>query len=197
MSANIQIQDNNRDSKMNKPIMITLEKIKDHNPCDDYDVLKSHLGDDFPLDREFPLSLALDVEGYKYQSLSNVIWCFRAIPEHTEIVQRFAIWAARQVKHLMKDERSIYALDVAEKSLDGKATKEDLKEAACSASAAHEATASAASYAAYSAFAAVDAYASAASYAASAASAAVDACAAREKHAEKLRRVLTAGEWIK
>ena len=38
----------------------------------------------------------------------------------------FAVWCARQVQHLMEDQRSIDALDVAEKFANGKATEEQL-----------------------------------------------------------------------
>ena len=38
----------------------------------------------------------------------------------------FAVWCARQVRHLMTDPRSINALDVAERYANGKATDEEL-----------------------------------------------------------------------
>ena len=38
----------------------------------------------------------------------------------------FAVWSARQVQHLMKDQRSIDALDVAERFAHGNATREEL-----------------------------------------------------------------------
>ena len=38
----------------------------------------------------------------------------------------FAVWSARQVQHLMKDHRSIAALDVAERHASGQATDEEL-----------------------------------------------------------------------
>ena len=44
-------------------------------------------------------------------------------------LRRFAIFCARQVQHLMKDPRSINAIDVAEKFLNGAASKADLKQA--------------------------------------------------------------------
>ena len=181
-----------------KPIMITLDAIKAHDPCDDYDVLKSHLGDDLPLDKEFPLSLALDVEGYEYNPVSNTIWCFRAIPEHKEIIQRFAIWSARQAQHLMKDKRSIDALDIAEKFLDGKATKEELRDAAVAADSARYAAATYAAAAATYAAAAVAAVAAAAAatYAAAAYAAAAGYKQVREEQIQKLRQVLTIGEWV-
>jgi hypothetical protein len=38
----------------------------------------------------------------------------------------FAVWSVRQVRHLMKDSRSIAALDVAERHANGQATDEEL-----------------------------------------------------------------------
>ena len=41
----------------------------------------------------------------------------------------FAVWSARRVQHLMTDDRSITALDVAERYANGNATDEELKAA--------------------------------------------------------------------
>ena len=38
----------------------------------------------------------------------------------------FAVWSARQVQHFMKDPRSVFALDVAEKYTNGQASAEEL-----------------------------------------------------------------------
>ena len=43
-----------------------------------------------------------------------------------KLMRLFAVWCARQVQHLMKDDRSIKALDVAEAFANGLATKEEL-----------------------------------------------------------------------
>ena len=43
-----------------------------------------------------------------------------------KLMRLFAVWCARQVQHLMKDERSLKALDVAENFANGLATKEEL-----------------------------------------------------------------------
>jgi len=43
-----------------------------------------------------------------------------------KIMRLFAVWCARQVQHLMKDPRSLNALDVAEKFANGNATKDEL-----------------------------------------------------------------------
>lgn len=39
----------------------------------------------------------------------------------------FAVWSARQVQHLMTDQRSVAALDVAERHANGQATDEELR----------------------------------------------------------------------
>jgi hypothetical protein len=64
-------------------------------------------------------------------------------------LRRFAVWSARQVQHLMTDERSVNALDVAERYANGAATDEELAAAHAAARAAR-----AAAYAAYAADAA-------------------------------------------
>lgn len=51
----------------------------------------------------------------------------------------FAVWCARQVQHLMEDERSIAALDVAERFANGEATSEELAAARAAAGAARDA----------------------------------------------------------
>ena len=43
-----------------------------------------------------------------------------------KLMRLFAVWCARQVQHLMKDERSLRALDVAEAFANGLTTKEEL-----------------------------------------------------------------------
>lgn len=45
-------------------------------------------------------------------------------------IKLFAIWCARQVQHLMKDQRSIDALDIAERFFNNKCTIEELHAAA-------------------------------------------------------------------
>ena len=63
-----------------------------------------------------------------------------------------AVWAARQVQHLMPDARSIAALDVAERHANGQATDEELDAAwAAARAAARDAARAAASEAAWDA----------------------------------------------
>lgn len=58
--------------------------------------------------------------------LEDALWCCRAEPQFSREWRLFAVWCARQVQPLMKDKRSIDALDVAERYAHGQATKEEL-----------------------------------------------------------------------
>lgn len=56
----------------------------------------------------------------------------------TKTLRLFVVWCARRAQHLMTDERSLKALDVAEKCAHGEATKEELRAARVAASAEQE-----------------------------------------------------------
>ena len=103
---------------------------------------------------------------------------------------------ANTVRHLMKDESSIKAVDIAIAFGEGKATREELEAAAAAAYAADDADAAAAVYAAAAAGDA-DAYAAAAAYAYAAAAAyayaaADDAYAEAAVYAKKENQIQTA-----
>jgi hypothetical protein len=70
-----------------------------------------------------PLSLItiLDSNG-----LDDAQWCLRAVEGYDREIRLYAVWCARQVQHLMKDQRSIDALDVAERFANGLATENKL-----------------------------------------------------------------------
>ena len=106
-----------------------------------------------------------------------LIWIFFKISDDNT-KDRFGLWSARQVQHLMKDPRSLAALDVKEKWLNGEATDEELEIASEAACGAADAAAYAAAYAAASAAYAAASAAHAASAAANAATAAARANAA-------------------
>jgi len=95
-----------------------------------------------------------------------LLWLYRRTnPDNLKELMRTKAHCALTVRHLMKDQRSINACEVALKFADGQATREELNAYAADA-------ADAAAYAAYTA----DAYAAAAAYAAyAAADAAYDA----------------------
>ena len=103
-------------------ICTTLNKIKAHDPCEDgWKKLLKHLGKTKADDEPLPLLTILESNG-----LDDTLWCLRAVPEHDKEWRLYAVWCARQVQHLMADERSINALDVSERFANGEATSEEL-----------------------------------------------------------------------
>ncbi len=168
-------------------ITITLNKIIDHDPCSDgWENILRGRGKAAADDEEFPLS-----EAFESNSLEDVIWALRCLPEHDRLWRKFAVWCARQVQHLMTDERSINALDVAWRHSNGEATDEELQAARAAATAARD-DAWAAVWAAWAAWDAAMAARDAAS--ADASDAALDAASAAQK--AKLIQILDAGEWV-
>ena len=186
---------------MNKPITTTLNEIREHGPCaPGWEILLKHLGkkkaDYEPID----LLTILDSNG-----LNDCLWCARATHGHDRLWRLYAVWCARKVQHLMNDDRSIAALDVAERFANGNATADELAEAwasACDAVATEDDTgadswASASAWAASSAEGAARAAGVAgAAGAAARATEANDRATARAAQEAKLRQILTAGEWV-
>ena len=73
--------------------------------------------------------------------LDDALWALRCVPGAGSDARLFAVWCARQVQHLMTDERSIAAIDVAEKFANGLATDKELAAASAAALAAASAAA--------------------------------------------------------
>jgi hypothetical protein len=169
----------------------TLNKIREQHPCHDgWEKLLKHLGKTKADDESLSLITVLESNG-----LDDALWCLRAVDGCDREIRLFAVACARDVQHLMRDERSINALDVAERYADGKATEDDLRAAGSAANAAWVAAMEAA--AANAASAAWDAAwgaASAAAWAAarSAADAAMDAI--RSKQEQRFRDMVTKAE---
>lgn len=109
---------------------------------------------------------------------SWVVWIAtrKGVLSHRELVQ-FSLYCARSVQHLMKDVRSIQALDTVERWLAGDVGNEELQQAKDSAYAAYVAYAAYAAYVAYTAAAADVAATAAAAVAADAADVAAYAAA--------------------
>ena len=81
---------------------ITMKLIRSFDPC--YDPAK-HLPEDFK-------GTALDFLDQKQIPFTDKLWLLMRTDFVSERLMRiFAVWCARQVQHLMTDERSIYALD--------------------------------------------------------------------------------------
>lgn len=148
----------------------TLNKIREHRPCTSgWEKLLTYLGKAKADDEPLSIATILDSNG-----LDDALWCLQAVEGYDREIRLFAVWCARQVQHLMADQRSLDALDVAERYANGQATKGKLTDAWYAARAA-------AVRAAYAARYAEDAAWEAARYAAAAASAAAeDARYARE-----------------
>lgn len=100
----------------------TLNKIRTNQPCSDgwkklLRNLKKTKSDDEPLS----IITILDSNG-----IEDAIWCLHTVDSIDRDARLFAVWCARQVQHLMPDQRSINALDVAERYATGEATDDEL-----------------------------------------------------------------------
>lgn len=103
----------------------TLNKIRAHEPCQDrWEMLLKHLGKTSADDEPLPFATIVESLG-----LDDALWCCQAAPEHDKEWRLFSVWCARQVQHLMNDERSIRVLDVAEAYAHGTATDDELNAA--------------------------------------------------------------------
>ena len=140
----------------------TFKLLRKNDACKDrYTVLRESLrgrGDDEPI----TMIEILDSNG-----LDDALWALRAVPdeqaaERDRLARLFACWCLRQVWHLLTDERSRTAIEVAERYAVGEATHDDLKAAARSAADAADAADADADYAAYAAARAAAAAAAAA-----------------------------------
>lgn len=113
-------------------ITTTLNRIREHTPCKDgWETLLRHLGKTQADDEPLPLVTILESNG-----LDDVLWCLRAVEGHDREMRLYAVACARRVQHLMKDHRSINALDVAERYAEGQATDKELEVALATADAA-------------------------------------------------------------
>ena len=100
----------------------TLNQIRACSPCESgWTKLLKYLGKTTADDEPLPFSVILESNG-----LDDALWCCRASPEYDREWRLFAVWCARQVQHLMTDQRSIDALDVAERFANGNATEAEL-----------------------------------------------------------------------
>lgn len=132
-------------------ITTTLNRIRAHGPCVfGWETLLAGLGKTAADDEPLPFSRIIEING-----LDDALWCCRAEPQYAREWRLFAVWCARQVQHLMKDPRSIKALDVAERYARGEASDMELQEARAAAWAAWAAWAAAAKESAWAARAAV------------------------------------------
>jgi len=167
------------------------EFLKKHNACED----------GYLFAKDFTLEQFLN----NCERGDWILWLFaRSNPRNKELRTLIAGHCANTVRHLMENERSKEAVDMAIKYGEGKATRKQLDDAYAAAYAAYAAyaaanaaaaAAAAAANAAYAAYAAANAAAAAAANAADAADAAAaayDAYAATNAAARKKNQKLTA-----
>ena len=103
------------------PICTTLAAIRSHNPCvEGWAKLLKHLGKHEADDEPLPLVTILDSNG-----LDDTLWCLRSVDGYDREIRLYGIWCARQVQHLMTDQRSIAVLDVAERYASGQVTVDE------------------------------------------------------------------------
>ena len=140
-------------------ITTTLNNIRACSPCKGgWTKLLAGLGKTQADDEPLPYATILGINGR-----ADALWCMQVEPQHWRVWAEFALWCACEVKHFMKDPRSLYVLEITRAYLDGRATRGELQAARKDAYAAY------ATYAAYAAAAAADADAAyAAAYAAAA-----------------------------
>lgn len=116
----------------------TLNKLRQHNSCTfGWKQLLKHLRKTDYDDEPLSITTILDSNG-----LNDALWALRAVEGHDREIRLFAVWCARQVEHLMTDQRSRDALNVAERHASADATDAELKAARAAAKAAAKAAAS-------------------------------------------------------
>ena len=100
----------------------TLNKIREHQPCKDrWEVLLKALGKTQADDEPLPFTTILDVLG-----LDDALWCCKSSPEYDKEWRLFAVWCARQVQHLLTDQRALDVLDIAERYANSLATDQEM-----------------------------------------------------------------------
>lgn len=100
----------------------TLNKIRAHEPCESsWKNLLKNLGKTKADDEPLALTTILESNGF-----DDALWCLSAVDGHEREMRLFAVECARSVQHLMKDKRSIDAIDVAERFANGQATQQEL-----------------------------------------------------------------------
>ncbi len=105
-------------------IYTTLKQIRSHSPCEDgYKKLVKSLGGlSYGEDNPITFKQIYESNGY-----DDTLWYLRTVDEKWfPLWRHFACDAADDVRHLMIDDRSLNAIDVARRFADGLATEEEL-----------------------------------------------------------------------
>jgi len=105
-------------------IYTTLNKIRVCEPCSDgWEKLLKNLGKTKPDDEPLSMLTILKSNGF-----DDAVWCLKAFEGIDKEARLFGVACARRVQHLMTD-KSINALDVAERYAHGQATADELRAA--------------------------------------------------------------------
>jgi len=116
-------------------ITTTLNRIAARGPCSEgWEKLLKGLGKKRADDKPLAYARIVEING-----IDDALWACRAEPQYAREWRLFAVWCARQVEHLMTDQRSKNALDVAERYANGDAMNAELNAARDAAWAAAEA----------------------------------------------------------
>ena len=103
---------------------ITYDLIKSFNPC--------YTPEKIGIAQGYSATIPDFIKEYrdKVHNKQDILWtlCRHEFMTDKEL-RLYAVWCARQIQHLMTDERSINALDVAERYANGLATREELSTA--------------------------------------------------------------------
>lgn len=106
-------------------ITTTLNAIHKYGPCaHGWVMLLAFLGKTSADDEPLPLVTILESNG-----LYDALWALRTVTGDDARIRRYAVWCAQQVQHLMTDTRSLRALEVTERHVEGLATDDELEAA--------------------------------------------------------------------
>jgi hypothetical protein len=122
---------------MDQPVYaVTLAALREHRACyNGYNkvvrMLQGEPFSDADADRNSYIKYAYDapvplVAIAKSNGIDDALWTLRCIQSHERDARLFAVWCARRVEHLLADQRSKTALDVAERFANGDAKEEEL-----------------------------------------------------------------------
>jgi len=104
------------------PITTTLNRIRAHHPCrDGWVKLLAGLGKSEADDEPLLYTRIVEING-----IDDALWACRAEPQYAKEWRLYAVWCARQVEHLMEDQRSKDTLVIAERHANSEATDEEL-----------------------------------------------------------------------
>jgi len=115
-------------------ITTTFRQLKENEACvDSYKKLAKNLGGIKKYGKDTPITFE---QIYNSNDYEDTLWALRVVDDKYYLLWRhFAVDCAKQVEHLMEDERSISALVVARNYANGLTTNAELSSASASASA--------------------------------------------------------------